>query len=134
MGVYVGALGAGAALAAGLTLPLADVFDGQWNLALACGRSRPRSRVGGAVVRRAPATRDVRRGGIDAALLRDRLAWQVTRFFGSQSLLFYAGLAWLPIDPRRRLLGVGGRDGARALRAARDPAVARRAAARGAHA
>ena len=27
---------------------------------------------------------------------RDRLAWQVTLFFGTQSLLFYAGLAWLP--------------------------------------
>jgi CP family cyanate transporter-like MFS transporter len=25
------------------------------------------------------------------ALLRDRLAWQVTLFFGTQSLLFYAG-------------------------------------------
>ena len=97
MGVYVAALGAGAALAAGLTAPLTRAFDGQWNLALAVWAVPAAVGVGVLAVGVAG---DVETFGAEAGsmrlLVRDRLAWQVTLFFGSQSLLFYAGLAWLP--------------------------------------
>ena len=97
MGVYVAALGAGAALAAGLTAPLTRAFDGQWNLALAVWAIPAAVAFGVLAV---GVARDVETFGAEAGsmrlLVRDRLAWQVTLFFGSQSLLFYAGLAWLP--------------------------------------
>ena len=97
MGVYVASLGAGAAVAAGLTAPLANALDGQWNVALALWAVP-------AVVALVVLVPAVLRGGATfgnpagsmRALLHDRLAWQVTLFFGTQSLLFYAGLAWLP--------------------------------------
>jgi CP family cyanate transporter-like MFS transporter len=97
MGVYVAALGAGAALAAGLTAPLTNALDGQWNAALALW-ALPAAL---ALVVIAPGVLRARatfgnEPGSTRELLRDRLAWQVTFFFGTQSLLFYAGLAWLP--------------------------------------
>jgi CP family cyanate transporter-like MFS transporter len=97
MGIYVASLGAGAAVAAGLTAPIANALDGQWNVALALWAAP-------AVVALVVLVPGVLRGratfgnpaGATGALLRDRLAWLVTLFFGTQSLLFYAGLAWLP--------------------------------------
>ena len=97
MGIYVASLGAGAAVAAGLTAPIANALDGQWNVALALWAAP-------AAVALVVLVPGVLRGGATfgnpagatRALLHDRLAWQVTLFFGTQSLLFYAGLAWLP--------------------------------------
>ncbi len=96
MGLYVASLGGGAAIAAGLTVPLEHAF-GSWELALACW-SVPAllaAAVLGAAVVGAPVTA---RGGPTAtrALLREPLAWQVTLFMGLQSLVFYSALAWLP--------------------------------------
>ena len=56
MGVYVAALGAGAALAAGLTAPLTRAFDGQWNLALAVWAIPAAVAFGVSGRRRSPAT------------------------------------------------------------------------------
>jgi CP family cyanate transporter-like MFS transporter len=93
-GLYVAALTGGAALAAGLTVPLAGEVGWQGALAawsipaalalvvLGVGVGRP------TVVRARP--RALR------GLLGDRVAWQVTLYMGLQSLVFYAGLAWLP--------------------------------------
>ena len=93
-GLYVAALTGGAALAAGLTVPLEDELGWQgalavWSLpaalalvVLGLGVGRPTG------VRPQPA--DLR------GLLGDRVAWQVTLYMGLQSLVFYAGLAWLP--------------------------------------
>jgi MFS transporter, CP family, cyanate transporter len=93
-GLYVAALTGGAALAAGLTVPLEGELGWQgalavWSIAalvalivLGLGIGRPTA------VRPQPA--DLR------GLLADRLAWQVTLYMGLQSLVFYAGLAWLP--------------------------------------
>jgi CP family cyanate transporter-like MFS transporter len=97
MGLYSMALSGSAAVAAGATVPLGEALDRGWRGALAVWAVP-------AVValltwlpftRRhiKPALDEVRRGG---SLLRDTLAWQVTIFFGLQSLLFYAVLAWLP--------------------------------------
>jgi CP family cyanate transporter-like MFS transporter len=45
-----------------------------------------------------PSGSETARGGVGDArrLLGDRRAWQVTLYMGLQSLVFYAGLAWLP--------------------------------------
>jgi CP family cyanate transporter-like MFS transporter len=97
MGMYTAILGTGAAVAGGLAVPLAHVFGWRGSLAawevpaalallvLATALLRDRSHA------------SIRGGVGDArALLRSRLAWQVTLFFGVQSAIFYAGLTWLP--------------------------------------
>jgi MFS transporter, CP family, cyanate transporter len=97
MGVYTMAVSGAAAVAAGLAVPLADVTGLGWRGALGVwavpavvaalawlprlrGRTRP-----------SPAQTAIRR-----PLWRSPLAWQLTVFFGLQSLSFYAVLSWLP--------------------------------------
>jgi MFS transporter, CP family, cyanate transporter len=93
---YTMSLSIGAALALGLTVPLATALRGSVNLALAVWAvpaavafavwlpqvrlPRPNSRVAGANI----------------GMLRDMQAWQITLFFGLQSALFYTLLSWLP--------------------------------------
>jgi CP family cyanate transporter-like MFS transporter len=96
-GVYTMALQIAAALAAGLSVPIASALGGWraglgvWSLAaiatFAIGLPQLRHRtvpVVAAVV------------GSVGTLLRSPLAWQVTLFFGLQSLEFYAIVSWLP--------------------------------------
>jgi MFS transporter, CP family, cyanate transporter len=97
MGVYTMAVSGAAAVAAGLAVPLADATGLGWRGALGVwavpavvaalawlprlrGRTRPSTA--------AAATR--------RPLWRSPLAWQLTVFFGLQSLSFYAVLGWLP--------------------------------------
>jgi MFS transporter, CP family, cyanate transporter len=111
MALYSTSLIAFAALAAGVTVPLANALGGGWRpglgvwaipVALAAvawapalvsrdarqvRRARPRA---GTSADRVAATHPVR------PLLRNRLAWEVTLFFALQSGGFYATLAWLP--------------------------------------
>ncbi|MNS06338.1 putative transporter YycB [compost metagenome] len=95
-GVYTMALCLGAALAAGLTVPLEGFFGGAWRPALAfwavpallaaliwLPQLRPPVHAPKAVAKR--------RG-----LWRDSLAWQVTGFMGVQSSLAYIVFGWLP--------------------------------------
>ncbi|WP_422768820.1 MFS transporter [Plantactinospora sp. WMMC1484] len=95
-GVYVTALVLGAALAAGLTVPLAQAVGAGWRPAAAAGALLvvpallawlPWSRVR---VTEPPAHRRFR------TLLRMPITWYVTGFMGLQSLTFYTTLAWLP--------------------------------------
>jgi MFS transporter, CP family, cyanate transporter len=95
MGVYSMAVSGAAAVAAGLAVPLAGVSGlgwrgalGAWALpaAVAALVWLPRSRGRTRPPRTPP-------GG---SLLRDPLAWQLTVYFGLQSLSFYATLGWLP--------------------------------------
>ena len=101
MALYTTTLVGFAALAAGITVPLADALGGGWRPGLGVWAIP----VAVAVVAWAPALarRDARPGarrdaGANAlrALLRNRLAWEVTLFFALQSGGFYATLAWLP--------------------------------------
>jgi MFS transporter, CP family, cyanate transporter len=95
MGVYSMAVSGAAAVAAGVAVPLADATGLGWRGALGVwaipalaaalvwlprlrGHTRPPT---------PPAAR---------SLLRDPLAWQLTVYFGLQSLSFYAVLGWLP--------------------------------------
>jgi MFS transporter, CP family, cyanate transporter len=96
-GVYVATLTGGAALAAGLTVPLERSLG--WEAALALWAVPAAIAVIvlalAVLPDRAAATG---RGGEGGArrLLGDSLAWQVTLYMGLQSLVFYAALAWLP--------------------------------------
>jgi MFS transporter, CP family, cyanate transporter len=96
-GAYVATLTAGAALAAGLTVPLERWLG--WEAALALWALPAAAAVvvvgAGVLPDRGSLTA---RGGVGdvRGLLRDALAWQVTLYMGLQSLVFYAGLAWLP--------------------------------------
>jgi MFS transporter, CP family, cyanate transporter len=100
--LYSTALIGFAALAAGVTVPLADALGGGWRPGLAVW-AVPAAVAAivwlPALVRRdtppaaAPGTPAI--GGW-RALVRRPLAWQVTLFFGIQSGGFYATLAWLP--------------------------------------
>jgi MFS transporter, CP family, cyanate transporter len=96
-GLYVAALTGGAALAAGLTVPFERGLGWKAALALwALPAVVAALVVGAALVRDpAPTTARVEEGDL-RGLLGDGLAWQVTLYMGVQSLIFYAGLAWLP--------------------------------------
>ena len=97
MGLYTMALCAGAAAAAGATVPLERAFGGAWGLALAtwAGPAVAAAAVwvvqlrGPAVPPPAPSAAGLR------ALWSDPLAWQVTLFTGLQSSLAYSIFAWL---------------------------------------
>jgi MFS transporter, CP family, cyanate transporter len=95
MGLYLAAMGAGAAVAAGVTVPLTRGLDGRWGVALAVWAIP-------AVLAAAVLAASARDGSTNGyvgdlrSLLHDPLAWQVTLFMGLQSLVFYSGLAWLP--------------------------------------
>ncbi len=96
-GLFSMSLTAGATLAAGITVPVAQAVGWGWNevlgawglfavVGLVCWIPTLRS------TRQLP--RHPRVVGI--ALSRDRIAWFVTIFFGLQSLNFYSTTAWLP--------------------------------------
>lgn len=98
-GIYSATLAGGAAIAAGLTVPIQSALGVGWRGAItfwAIPAALTIAVVLVALVRdRATTTARGERGGA-LALLGDGLAWQVTVFMGLQSLLFYAPLAWLP--------------------------------------
>ncbi|KRB58712.1 MFS transporter [Rhizobium sp. Root708] len=107
-GCYTMALCAGAASAAGLTLPLERALGGSMAGALA-GWALPALVVGAIWLPQVLTTKNAaRRSGFAVeGLWRDRLAWQVTLFMGLQSALAYCVFGWLvPILRERGLDGV----------------------------
>ncbi|MEV0682203.1 MFS transporter [Actinosynnema sp. NPDC050436] len=106
-GVYTAALAAGAALGAAFTPALESAF-GSWRLAVGAWAFLSAAALvvwlagarHGEVVRSAPV-----RTGRARSLLRNRLAWVITVFFGLQSLLAYTVMGWLP-----QILGDAGVD------------------------
>ena len=97
MGVYAVALALSGALGAGLSVPLEHALGGSWRWGLAAWAVP--ALVAAAVW--LPAARRAHAGPAAAAtprvsLWRDRRAWMISGFMGSQSLLFYAIAAWLP--------------------------------------
>jgi CP family cyanate transporter-like MFS transporter len=100
MGGFVGVMTGGAALAAGLAVPLEDVL-GSWNASLAIWALPAVA----AAIAWAPMARAERRARRDAgftaehipiSLRHDRRAWSLTGLFAGQSILFYASITWLP--------------------------------------
>ncbi len=95
---YVTALTLGAALPAGLTVPLERAAGLDWRAALALWGFVPAL----ALLMWIPQLRAGHRIAATTyriplrALLRDHVAWYVTAFMGFQSLGFYTTTAWLP--------------------------------------
>ncbi len=107
-GFYTMALCAGAASAAGFTLPIERALGGSMPGALAIW-ALPALIVGLIWLPQVLATKtQVKRSGFSVeGLWRDRLAWQVTLFMGLQSALAYCVFGWLvPILRERGLDGV----------------------------
>ncbi len=99
-GMYSTTLIGFAALAAGISVPVADAFGGGWRPGLAIWALPAAVALAlwaPQFTRRQPAREspDEELHGA-RALLRDRVAWAVTLFFAIQSAGFYATLAWLP--------------------------------------
>jgi CP family cyanate transporter-like MFS transporter len=96
-GLYSMSLFGGAALAAGVTVPVGTAAGLDWRTTLACwgflaavaiGVWAPRARAAGPVPR--TGARAVR------GLWSSPLVWAVTLYMGLQSLNYYAAAAWLP--------------------------------------
>jgi MFS transporter, CP family, cyanate transporter len=107
-GLYTMALCAGAASAAGLTLPIEHALGGSLEGALAVW-ALPAFIVGLIWLPQVLVSgRQARRSGFRVeGLWRDKLAWQVTLFMGLQSALAYCVFGWLvPILRERGLDGV----------------------------
>ena len=85
----------GAALAAGLAVPLERLLGDEWTASLAIW-AVPALVAAAVWAPRAARPGTIVGGGPGPALLRVPLAWSVAVFFGVQSMAFYAGLAWLP--------------------------------------
>jgi MFS transporter, CP family, cyanate transporter len=106
MALYTAWLIGFAALAAGVTVPLADALGGGWRPGLAVWAIPAAVAAVAwlpALMRRRSASSapigpagDPHPGHTARGLLRNRLAWEVTLFFALQSGGFYATLAWLP--------------------------------------
>ncbi|MFN3428779.1 MAG: CynX/NimT family MFS transporter [Candidatus Sericytochromatia bacterium] len=97
MGVFTMTLVGGAALGAGLAVPLRDAAGGDWRASIGAWSLLA---LMGLLTwlpvlfdRRPAAARGPHRR---EALWRDAVAWRLTVFMGLQSLLFFAWLTWLP--------------------------------------
>jgi MFS transporter, CP family, cyanate transporter len=98
MGLYTASLNIGAAAGGGIAVPLEHAFGVRGSLAAWTVPAVAAALVA-AVVFALDRERHAGMRGAPAAgltLLRSRLAWWVTLFFGVQSALFYSGLTWLP--------------------------------------
>ncbi len=101
IGIYLSALGVGAALASLLSVPLYHASGDSMRIALGVWAGPaalaillwlPQLRYAGAGTARSAATPAPRRVEVQ----KHALAWQVMAFMGLQSLLYYAALSWLP--------------------------------------
>jgi len=94
-GLYSMTLSGGAAVAAGLTVPIDDALHDRWRLTLGAWGLL----VLVAMVQWLPQLRRMHTVSADrpsGSLWRDRTAWAITIYMGAQSLIFYTFGAWLP--------------------------------------
>ncbi len=107
-GIYSVALGAGAALAAGLAVPSERWLGGSWRAAL--GIWALPALLAALVwlpLLRGRARRGAGAAGIRVVLWRDRVAWSVTGYMALLAVQFYAQVAWLPEIYRHEGLSKG---------------------------
>lgn len=106
-GLYTATMSSAAALASGVSVPLAEGLGVGWRGALglwavpafaAALLWLPRLR--GDAVEESP-----RRSAARSGLWRSLLAWQVTLFMGLQSVIFYVAITWLPAILMKEGLG-----------------------------
>lgn len=109
-GLYSMTLSGGAALAAGLTVPIDSAMGGNWRLALA---SWSLLALLGLLlwIPQLAQVHKISTAATPASLWRNKIAWAITIFMGSQSLIFYTFSAWLPeylMDRGMSKAGAGG--------------------------
>lgn len=97
MGVYALSMGAGSAAVAALMIPVWRASGESWIPAIGLAVvPAALALIGVAPQIRRPHHRDTHAPASRAPVLRTWLTWSLTVFFGIQTLLFYATLAWLP--------------------------------------
>ncbi len=100
MGVYITVMNSGAALGAGVSVPLAQVQQGNVGWRSALGVWALPALVAAVVwlylLRGERPVASAAAVPAQGGLWRSPLAWQVTLFMGLQSVVFYASIAWLP--------------------------------------
>jgi MFS transporter, CP family, cyanate transporter len=116
VGLYITALSVGAIVASLVSVPLWDASKG--SILLTLGWLAAPAAIGGALwlpqPRASGASRPRPGGGMITArgprpgIWRHGLAWQVTLFMGTQSLLYYATFSWLPTIFRDRGVSAAG--------------------------
>lgn len=102
-GIYSVVMNLGAAMASGISIPLAEGWGFGWRGMLACWsllavataavwlpQLRSRGRASGRTIS------SQSRQPSPSSLWRSKLAWQITLFMGLQSFLFYVNISWLP--------------------------------------
>jgi CP family cyanate transporter-like MFS transporter len=103
-GAYALSMGLGSALAAFVAVPMAET-TGRWELSIATATITAVLAVVGGIMmldtcqatgQTTPSTPTQTAGSTTNNLARSWLAWSLLCFFGVQTLLFYALLAWLP--------------------------------------
>ncbi|ANY25082.1 CynX/NimT family MFS transporter [Gordonia terrae] len=94
-GLYSMTLSGGAAVASGVSVPTNDALGGDWRLALATWGLLA---VVAVVVwiPQLPSVHRVTSASPTTSLLTNPIAWAITVFMGTQSLIFYTFVAWLP--------------------------------------
>ncbi|MFF2542781.1 CynX/NimT family MFS transporter [Kitasatospora sp. NPDC058063] len=101
-GVYALSMGAGSAVVAALVAPVADAWSWQAAIAIAVV---PAALAAAGLVPQLRVARELRAASEPAGpaapvgrrpVGRTALGWSLTAFFGVQTLVFYATLAWLP--------------------------------------
>jgi CP family cyanate transporter-like MFS transporter len=96
-GIYTAALCSGAAVAAGTTEPLREMFDQQWRPALAFWLMPAVIAFAAWWFQLSDKKLSVKPGKPRGkSIYRDRLAWQIALYMGLQSSLAYAVFGWLP--------------------------------------
>lgn len=109
-GLYSMTLSGGAALAAGLTVPIESATGGSWRLALASWSIL--ALLGLLLwIPQLARIHKISTAAAPASLWRNKVAWAITIFMGSQSLIFYTIAAWLPeylMDRGMSKAGAGG--------------------------
>ena len=96
LGVYTMSLAGSAALAAGVTVPVGNAIGQGWRGALWMWTFPALLAVVMWLPMLSRSTRPPQRRMAESSLARHPLAWQVTIYFGLQSMMFYAMLSWLP--------------------------------------
>lgn len=94
-GLYSMTLSGGAAVASGVSVPINDALGGDWRLALATWGLLA---VVAVVVwiPQLPSVHRVASASPTTSLPTNPIAWAITVFMGTQSLIFYTFVAWLP--------------------------------------
>lgn len=103
-GIYTVSIGIGAAIGAAIPIPIQEITGWGWREVLALW-AIPALATALVLLRRARRARRDRAAGARApaalpvsgfAIYRDPLAWSVSIVFGTQALVYFAAIAWMP--------------------------------------